>query len=114
MTLFQYNLEGILATVRAAESKRSPAMLLLFPWAQTYSATLLAALCAQAVKTASVPVTLHLDHAQDPKAIQEAADMGFYDSIMIDMSHYDHEENLSRTQELVKYCHDRGIATEAE
>ncbi|KAL8875358.1 MAG: hypothetical protein Q9198_006276 [Flavoplaca austrocitrina] len=30
------------------------------------------------------------------------------------MSHYGKEENLSKTKDLVKYCHDRGIATEAE
>ncbi|MCJ1354226.1 MAG: hypothetical protein MMC33_004213 [Icmadophila ericetorum] len=109
-----YNLEGIVATVRAAEAKRSPAMLLLFPWAQTYSHTLLAAACHQACRTAKAPITLHLDHAQSPKAIKEAADMGFYDSIMIDMSHYEKEENLALTKDLTAYCHQRGIATEAE
>lgn len=89
-------------------------MLLLFPWAQTYSSTCLAALCSHAAKRASVPITLHLDHAQDPKAIREAADVGFYDSIMVDMSHYEKEENLRLTKELTAYCHERGIATEAE
>lgn len=33
---------------------------------------------------------------------------------MVDMSHYEHEENLARTTELTKYCHERGIAVEAE
>jgi len=40
--------------------------------------------------------------------------MGFYDSIMVDMSHYEKEENLRLTKELTAYCHERGIATEAE
>ncbi|MCJ1392045.1 hypothetical protein MMC18_004912 [Xylographa bjoerkii] len=109
-----YNMEAIIATVRAAEAKRSPAMLLLFPWAQTYSSTSLAALCAHAARSAKVPITLHLDHAQDPQAIREAADMGFYDSIMVDMSHHEKADNLRLTTELVAYCHERGIATEAE
>ncbi|KAL4734509.1 ketose-bisphosphate aldolase [Aspergillus similis] len=33
---------------------------------------------------------------------------------MVDMSHYEKEENLRLTRELVAYCHERGIATEAE
>jgi fructose-bisphosphate aldolase class II len=40
--------------------------------------------------------------------------MGGFDSIMVDMSHYEKEENLARTSHLVRYCHERGIATEAE
>ncbi|KAL1844648.1 hypothetical protein VTK73DRAFT_2099 [Phialemonium thermophilum] len=33
---------------------------------------------------------------------------------MCDMSHYEKEENLRLTKELVAYCHERGIAAEAE
>ena len=61
-----------------------------------------------------MPITLHLDHAQSAEAVKMAADSGCYDSIMVDMSHYDKEENLSRTEELARYCHERGIAVEAE
>ena len=89
-------------------------MLLLFPWAQTYSSTLLATAAAEAARTASVPITVHLDHAQSPSAIHEAADTGCYDSIMVDMSHHEKEENLRLTRELTEYCHERGIVTEAE
>lgn len=107
-------MEGIIATVRAAEAKRSPAMILLFPWAMHYGENLLVNLAADACRSASVPLTLHMDHAQDPDVIRRAADTGKFDSIMVDMSHYEKEENLSKTKELVKHCHDRGIATEAE
>ncbi|KAL8841908.1 MAG: hypothetical protein Q9170_000781 [Blastenia crenularia] len=109
-----YNMEGIVATVRAAEAKRSPAMILLFPWAMHYGNDLLVNLAADACRSASVPVTLHMDHAQDPDIIRKAADTAKFDSIMVDMSHFEKEENLSKTKELVRYCHDRGIATEAE
>ena len=109
-----YNIEGIIATVRAAASKHSPAMLLLFPWAQTYSASVLARAAAEAARTAPVPITVHLDHAQSPEAVREAADMGCYDSIMVDMSHHEHDENLRLTGELTQYCHERGILVEAE
>lgn len=33
---------------------------------------------------------------------------------MVDMSHYEKEENLRLTKELTEYCHARGIITEAE
>ncbi|RAK96624.1 class II fructose-bisphosphate aldolase [Aspergillus ibericus CBS 121593] len=110
-----YNLEGILATVRAAEKLRSPAMILLFPWAINYSSGILVRAAAEAARTASVPITVHLDHAQTPEIIRQAANItpGF-DSIMIDMSHYEKAENLALTRELVAYCNERGIATEAE
>lgn len=43
-----------------------------------------------------------------------AADTLPFDSIMVDMSHYEKEENLAKTKELVAYCHARGKTTEAE
>ncbi|KAJ5091967.1 fructose-bisphosphate aldolase [Penicillium alfredii] len=109
-----YNVEGILATVRAAEAKRSPAMILLFPWAVHYADGILVHAAAEAAQKASVPVTVHMDHAQTPEIIRRAADLGGFDSIMVDMSHYEKAENLALTRELVAYCHARGIATEAE
>src|SRR3954465_15830186 len=100
-----YNIESIIATVRAAEAAKSPAMVLLFPWAIQYAGDSLVQLAANAAHTASVPVSLHLDHCQTPELGRRAADIpdGF-DSIMCDMSHYEKEENLKLTAELVKYC----------
>ncbi|KAI5860878.1 aldolase [Durotheca rogersii] len=110
-----YNIESIIATVRAAEAAKSPAMVLLFPWAIEYANASLVRAAADAAHTAKVPVSLHLDHAQTPELVRRAADIdGAFDSIMCDMSHYEKEENLALTRELVTYCHERGIATEAE
>lgn len=110
-----YNMESIVATVRAAEAAKSPAMVLLFPWAMQFANEALVKAAASAAHGASVPISLHLDHAQTPELVRRAADIpdGF-DSIMCDMSHYEREENLKLTSELVRYCHDRGIAAEAE
>ena len=90
--------------------------ILLFSWAQTYAPNnLLIQLAASACQDAKVPVALHLDHAQSPEAIRAAADIAnAFDSIMVDMSHYEKDENLALTKELTAYCHERGIATEAE
>ncbi|CAK7197914.1 hypothetical protein SEUCBS139899_000564 [Sporothrix eucalyptigena] len=110
-----YNIESVIATVRAAEAARSPAMVLLFPWAIEYAGDALVRAAAEAAHSASVPVSLHLDHAQTPDLVRRAADIpDAFDSIMCDMSHYEKDENLKLTKELVAYCHERGIATEAE
>ena len=110
-----YNIESIIATVRAAEAARSPAMVLLFPWAIQYAGDALVLAAAEAAHSASVPVALHLDHCQTPELVRRVADIdGGFDSIMCDMSHYEKEENLRLTAELVEYCHARGIAAEAE
>ncbi|KAF5547759.1 tagatose 1 6-diphosphate aldolase [Fusarium mexicanum] len=109
-----YNIEHILAFVRAAEAKRSPLIIQVFPWAITFSSGLLIHAAAHAARNASVPIAIHLDHAQDEAIIRHAADSLPFDSIMVDMSHYEMEENLAKTKELVEYCHARGIATEAE
>ncbi|KAB8301623.1 hypothetical protein EYC80_003464 [Monilinia laxa] len=108
-----YNLETITAVVRAAERKRSPAQILLFPWSLHYS-PLLIHLAAAACRTATVPIVLHMDHAQSEDEILKAADMGLFDSIMVDMSHYEKEDNLAKTTKLTKILREKGIAVEAE
>ena len=69
---------------------------------------------AAAIKSATVPLSLHLDHAQNEEHIREIVDTLPFDSIMVDMSHYDHDENLAQTKVLTKLCHEKGIAVEAE
>ncbi|KAG9567075.1 aldolase, partial [Aureobasidium melanogenum] len=109
-----YNIESILGLIRAAEAKRSPLILQLFPWAITYSDGLLVHAAAHHARQASVPVSIHLDHAQDENLIRYAAANLPFDSIMIDMSHCEMDENLRKTRELVAYCNRYKITTEAE
>lgn len=49
-----------------------------------YDADLLVNLAADACVLASIPVTLHMDHA-GPDIIRKAADTGKFDSIMVDV-----------------------------
>lgn len=112
--LVVYNLETVVAAIRAAEKKNSPLQLLLFPWSLHYADNLLVNLASDACRSAKVPISLHMDHVQSNDEVHQAADTGKFDSIMVDMSHYEKAENLSRTRELVAYCHERGISTEAE
>ncbi|KAI1334050.1 ketose-bisphosphate aldolase [Xylariaceae sp. FL0016] len=109
-----YNIECILAFVHAAEKKRSPLILQVFPWAITFSDGLLIHAAAHAARNASVPIAIHLDHAQSEDLIRHAADTLPFDSIMVDMSHYEMDENLAKTKKLVAYCNERKITTEAE
>jgi fructose-bisphosphate aldolase, class II len=104
----------VIGLIRAAEEARSPLIIQFFPWAITFWDGLLVRAAAEAAFRASVPISIHLDHAQDEAVIKRAADTLPFDSIMVDMSHYEKEENLSKTARLVKYCNERGIATEAE
>lgn len=61
----------------------------------------------------SVPVALNLDHGKDFERITHAFRHGF-SSIMIDASQYPLEENIRRTQEVVKLAHSQGVTVEAE
>jgi fructose-bisphosphate aldolase class II len=60
----------------------------------------------------TVPVAIHLDHGSfdGAKACIEAG----FSSVMFDGSHFDIEENIQKTKEIVEYAHSRGISVEAE
>lgn len=111
-----YNIEHILGFVRAAEVARSPIIIQFFPWTVNYSSGLLVRTAADAIARSPMRdhIVLHMDHAQDYDMIKRSADELPFDSIMIDMSHYDKADNLLKTRELVAYCQEKGIATEAE
>lgn len=77
-----YNVEGIIASVKAAEAKDSPVILQLFPWAIEYADGLLLHAAAEAAKNAKVPVAVHMDHCQSPEMVKRAADLGGFDGIV--------------------------------
>ena len=58
------------------------------------------------------PVALHLDHGSYEGALA-CIEAGF-SSVMFDGSHYDIDENIAKTKELVKICGEKGISLEAE
>lgn len=57
--------------------------------------------------------SVHLDHGNTEHCIN-AIDSGFYNSVMIDASHEEFENNILLTREIVKRAHDKDIAVEAE
>ena len=60
----------------------------------------------------TVPVALHLDHGtyDGAKACIEAG----YTSVMFDGSHYDFEENLAKSKEIIDLAHAKGVSVECE
>ena len=60
----------------------------------------------------TVPVALHLDHGtfEGAKACIEAG----FTSVMFDGSHYDLEENIAKSKEIIELAHSLGISVECE
>jgi fructose-bisphosphate aldolase class II len=61
----------------------------------------------------SVPVVLHLDHANELGSIKKAVDLGFT-SVMIDGSSLPFEENVALTKAAVDIAHPKGVTVEGE
>ncbi|MFI8291606.1 ketose-bisphosphate aldolase [Streptomyces sp. NPDC085614] len=64
-------------------------------------------------RRASVPVAVHLDHAESPELVREAVRLGF-GSVMFDASKLPYEENVAATRETTAYCHGHDVWVEAE
>ncbi|MDR0784148.1 MAG: class II fructose-bisphosphate aldolase family protein [Propionibacteriaceae bacterium] len=69
--------------------------------------------CQALGAAASIPVVVHLDHAEDIALVHEAIDLGF-DSVMYDGSRLDDVANQATTAEVTAFCHQHGVWVEAE
>ena len=108
-----YNLEGVRAVVLAAEACQSPAMLQMHPSSFKFGGSPLVSLCLEAARTASVPISVHLDHSTSAEAIRFSLNAGM-NSIMADGSHLPYAENLAFTREMTELAHQYGAVVEAE
>lgn len=61
----------------------------------------------------TVPVTLHLDHTEEPAVIEAAIDAGF-SSVMIDASDRPLADNIAQTRAVAEIAHARGVSVEGE
>lgn len=115
------NMEMAMAIVEACAEMGSPVILQASTGALKYMSYEMAPLIAKgAVDRAramgsDIPVALHLDHGPDFEACKKCIDAGF-SSVMIDASHFDYEENISLTKQVVDYAHaqDGYVTVEAE
>ena len=64
-------------------------------------------------RRASVPVAVHLDHAEELALVREAVALGF-SSVMFDASALDYQDNVAATAEVASFCHEHGVFVEAE
>ena len=102
-----------MAVVAAADQARSAVMLQLLPKALELGGTALIALCLEAALTASVPISVHLDHCNSREIIEEALATGI-SSVMADGSHLSFERNLAFTKQISDLDQVMGKSVEAE
>ena len=108
------DLDMIRAVVEEAEALRSPVMLgALNPDLEGSRLEYWFAVAKLAAEKATVPVCIHLDHANTLQEVMRAANIGF-SSVMLDASSSEFEENIRRSREVVEAVQSRGITVEAE
>ncbi len=108
------NLEIIKAIVESAEEEGSPAILQASQGAIKYAGIdYIAAMVKAASEQVTVPLALHLDHGTSFEQNMLCIRKGFT-SVMFDGSGYPLDENIRRTQEVIKVAHAVGVSVEGE
>ncbi len=108
------NMEIIQAVTWACKANHSAVILQVSKSALNYAGPLyLKAMVDAAIAETGIDLALHLDHGPDFETCKAVIEAGFT-SVMFDGSHYDYEENIQKTIEVVKYAHDKGVVVEAE
>ena len=109
------HLETAEALVAAAERAGLPVILQISQNCASYHGGLepIAVASLAIARAASVPVALHLDHAEDERLAYQAVDLGF-GSVMYDGAAQEYDENVAITARVVAYAHARNVYVEAE
>ncbi|OJK01202.1 hypothetical protein ASPACDRAFT_1866518 [Aspergillus aculeatus ATCC 16872] len=102
-----------MAVIRAAEAKRSPALIEIFPWTMHFQGPHFVKYIVEAAHAASVPIGVHLDHCMDPADVKQALSLPI-DSIMVDASRLEPEDNIRYCREITELAKAQGITVEAE
>lgn len=108
-----YNLEGALSVIQAASELESPVILQILPSALMIGGSTLVRLCLEAGKSASIPVSVHLDHCESIDIITSTLDAGI-SSVMADGSMLDFESNVNFTKRIVRVSSRFNAGVEAE
>ena len=108
------NMEIIQGITEAAAEEKAPLILQVSAGARNYAKPIyLTKLVEAAVYDTGLPIALHLDHGADFEVCKSCIDSGFT-SVMIDGSHYDFEDNIALTKQVVEYAHAHGVCVEGE
>ncbi|EPQ28139.1 uncharacterized protein PFL1_04466 [Pseudozyma flocculosa PF-1] len=114
-----YDAQSVVALIRAAEAANSPAIAQLFPVTMAQFGIHFVRFVVSACHAAKVPISVHVDHAathEDISRVLDFADQGAaVDSIMIDCSHHDSdEENIQMATPYCQRASRLGMAVEVE
>lgn len=108
------NMEMVKGAVQAAEELNTPIILQIAEVRLKHSPlALMGPMMVQAAREARVDIAVHLDHGLTMNVVEQALELGFT-SVMFDSSTYPFEENMIRTQEVVKVAKQYGATVEAE
>ena len=109
-----YNTETVMGVIDAAEAKRAPVILQVYPRLVNEEVGFyIAPAVIAAAHRATVPVCLHLDHGPSMFEVNRALRYGF-SGIMLDGSAHPLEENIALTRAAVEACSVSGIGVEGE
>ncbi|GAA0123341.1 MAG: class II fructose-1,6-bisphosphate aldolase [Clostridium argentinense] len=108
------NMEIIQGIVDGCKAQNSAVILQVSSGAMKYMRpSYLKSMVDAAVEDSGIDIALHLDHGDSLELVKKCIDVGFT-SVMFDGSHYEYEENVRLTKEVVDYAHERGVVVEAE
>ena len=109
-----YNMETLVAILRAARLTHSPAILAVSESALKYmGADMLMGLIRGANISPDEKIALHLDHGGSFESCVRAIEMGF-SSVMIDASKLPFDENVEITKRVVEFARKHNVSVEAE
>jgi fructose-bisphosphate aldolase class II len=108
------NLEILQGVIRGAKARNSAVIVQCSSGAIKYAGPkYIKAMVDAAIAETGVDVALHLDHGPDFDTVKMCVENGFT-SVMFDGSHFDYDENVKKTKEVVDYAHAHGVVVEAE
>lgn len=107
------NSEFAKAVIQGAENQNAPAIIQIHPLEIDLMGDAFVAYLREAINQTSVPMALHLDHGGSISDVMRAIKNG-YNSVMIDASHMNFEDNIILTKKIVEVAHSVGVEVEAE
>jgi ketose-bisphosphate aldolase len=108
------NLEITQAICEAAKEMRAPVIIQTTPSAIEYAGLeQIFDIVKNEIESQKISATIHLDHGKDFGITKKCIDIG-YQSVMIDGSYLDHDENIHLTKRVVNLAAEHGICVEAE
>jgi fructose-bisphosphate aldolase class II len=108
-------LEHAEALVAGAELAKLPVILQISENCVSYHKALkpISVATIAIAESASVPVSVHLDHAESEDLVKEALDLG-YDSVMFDGSKLTYADNVAASARMAALCKSYGATLEVE